>query len=123
MSTGYFDLRGRVAVVIGGTAGLGRAIARGLAQAGADVAPTGRRAAQVEEAAAVIEALGRRSLRQPVDATNRASLHQLRDAVLEYFGRVDILVNSTGRTIKKPTVQVTDDEWAGIADAVLHATV
>ena len=123
MSLRIFDLSGRVAVVIGGTSGLGLAIARGLAEAGADVVPAGRRAAQVEAAAAEIEALGRRSLRHAADATDRAALDRLRDAVLARFGRVDILVNSAGRTLKKPTAEVTPEEWAEIAGAVLHAAV
>lgn len=118
-----FDLHGRVAVVIGGTAGLGLAIARGLAEAGADVVPTGRRTHLVDAAADAMESLGRRTLRQATDATDRVSLQQLRDAVLRDLGRVDILVNSSGRTIKKPTVEVTDDEWAAITQSILHATV
>jgi NAD(P)-dependent dehydrogenase (short-subunit alcohol dehydrogenase family) len=118
-----FDLHGRVAVVIGGTSGLGLTIARGLAEAGADVVPTGRRTHLVDAAADAMESLGRRTLRQATDATDRASLQQLRDVVLRDLGRVDILVNSTGRTIKKPTVEVTDDEWAAITQSILHATV
>jgi NAD(P)-dependent dehydrogenase (short-subunit alcohol dehydrogenase family) len=117
------DLHGRVAVVIGGASGLGLTIARGLAEAGADVVPTGRRRHLVDEAADVIESLGRRTLRHATDATDRPSLEQLRDAVLQALGRVDILVNSTGSTLKKPTVDVTDDEWAAITQSILHATV
>jgi NAD(P)-dependent dehydrogenase (short-subunit alcohol dehydrogenase family) len=118
-----FDLTGRVAVVLGGTSGLGLAIAKGFAESGADVVPTGRRAPLVEEAAAAIESLGRKTLRHQTDATDRAALKQLRDAVMERFGRVDILVNSTGRTIKKPTIQVTDDEWLSVTQSIVDATV
>jgi NAD(P)-dependent dehydrogenase (short-subunit alcohol dehydrogenase family) len=118
-----FDLTGRVAVVIGGTSGLGLAIARGLAQAGADVVPTGRRAVLAETACAMVETLGRRTLRHAVDATSRASLEELRGAVLSALGRVDILVNSAGRTIKKPTVQVTESEWATVSASIIDATV
>src|ERR1700728_525322 len=81
-----FDLSGRVAVVTGGTTGLGRAIAMGLAEAGADVIASSRRIAEVEKAAAEIEALGRRSLRVTSDVLSRASLQALHDAVLSAFG-------------------------------------
>lgn len=123
MAHSRFDLTGRVAVVIGGTSGLGLAIARGLAEAGADVVPVGRRDVLVDVAAGVIEQLGRRSLRVAADATDRSSLEALRDAVLREFGRVDILVNSAGQTLRKPTAQVTDTEWSQVTATVLDATV
>jgi NAD(P)-dependent dehydrogenase (short-subunit alcohol dehydrogenase family) len=112
-----------VAVILGGTSGLGLAISKGFAGFGADVVPSGRRATMVERAAAAIESLGRRSLRHAGDATDRASLEKLRDAVLEEFGRVDILVNSTGRTMKKPTIEVTDEEWLAITQSIVDAAV
>jgi NAD(P)-dependent dehydrogenase (short-subunit alcohol dehydrogenase family) len=112
-----------VAVILGGTSGLGLTISKGFAGFGADVVPSGRRATMVERAAAAIESLGRRSLRHAGDATDRASLEKLRDAVLEEFGRVDILVNSTGRTMKKPTIEVTDEEWLAITQSIVDAAV
>jgi NAD(P)-dependent dehydrogenase (short-subunit alcohol dehydrogenase family) len=123
MALASFDLSGRVAVVIGGTSGLGLAMARGLAQAGADVVPVGRRAVLIEPACALVEELGRRTLRHSADATSRASLEALRDAVLAAFGRVDILLNAAGRTLKKPTAEVSEAEWAGVASAVFDAVV
>ena len=107
----FTDLSGRVAVVIGSTSGLGRAIAIGLAEAGADVVPAGRRRELVDETAARIEALGRRSHRQTTDVADSKSVDSLRDAVLSSFGQVDILVNSAGRIFRKPTVDVQDTEW------------
>src|SRR5215468_2579247 len=98
------DLKGNVAVIIGGTSGIGRAIAHGLAQAGADVIPTSRRKEQVEIAAGEIEALGRRSLRMTSDVSDRASLHNVLEEVIKSFQKVDILVNSAGRTKRAPTV-------------------
>ena len=86
-----FDLSGRVAVVVGGTTGIGRALALGLAGAGADVVATGRRASAVDEAAAAIEARGRRTLRHPSDVGSRESLQRLCDACLTAFGQVDIV--------------------------------
>src|ERR1051325_272105 len=96
------ELTGKVAVVIGGTSGIGRAIAHGLAEAGADVVPTSRRMEQVEIAAGEIEERGRRALRVASDVGDRASLQGVLDRCLETFGQVDILVNSAGRTKRAP---------------------
>ncbi len=122
MSNSLFDLSGRVAVVTGGTTGLGHAIALGLAEAGADVVATARRAEQVEQTAAEIEALGRRTLRAPSDVTDRASLEVLRDAVLAAFGKVDILVNAAGIQHKVPTLELAEDDWARILETNLSGT-
>src|SRR5437773_829953 len=92
------ELNGRVAVVIGGTSGIGRAIAHGLAEAGADVVPTSRRTEQVDAAAKEIEERGGRTLRLTSDVSDRASLQDLLDKSIAAFGKVDILVNSAGRT-------------------------
>src|SRR4029077_12597238 len=81
-----FDLSGRVAVVVGGTSGIGRALALGLADAGADVVVTGRRVAMINEVAAEIKGRGRRTLRVPTDVTNPAALRALNAACLEEFG-------------------------------------
>lgn len=117
MSAHPLDLSGRVAVVVGGTSGLGRAIAKGLARAGADVVATGRRENLVAEAAAEMEALGRRSLVHGVDVSNRASIDALRDAVLRAFGNIDILLNAAGRTKRIPTKDFPEAEWEAIFDA------
>jgi NAD(P)-dependent dehydrogenase (short-subunit alcohol dehydrogenase family) len=113
------DLTGRVAVVIGGTSGLGRAIALGLAEAGAAVVPTGRRQELVNETAAAIEKLGRESLNYSVNVSDRASIDTLRDAVLARFGRVDVLVNAAGRTKRTPTKDLPEQEWEDILDTNL----
>src|SRR5271170_736251 len=94
LTSGSFDLTGKCAVVVGGTSGLGRSIALGLASAGADVIAASRRADEVDRTAGEIEALGRRSLRRIVDVRNRASIEALHKDALRNFGRVDILVNS-----------------------------
>jgi NAD(P)-dependent dehydrogenase (short-subunit alcohol dehydrogenase family) len=119
MSYAKLDLNGKSAVVIGGTSGIGRAIALGLAEAGADVAPTARRADQVDSTAHEIEALGRRSLRATSDVIDRASLQQLLDAAVETFGKVDILVNSAGRTKKAPTIDFSEKDWNDILETNL----
>jgi len=108
------ELTNRVAVVIGGTSGLGRTIALAMAEAGADVVPTGRRAEMVDAVCGEVEKAGRRTLRAPVDVDSRASVDSLRDAVVSRFGTVDILVNAAGRIAKTPASDITEAEWEGI---------
>jgi NAD(P)-dependent dehydrogenase (short-subunit alcohol dehydrogenase family) len=117
------DLAGRVAVVVGGTSGIGRALAVGLAEAGADVVASGRRAELVTEVAGEIEARGRRTLRQPCDVGARASLEALRDAALAAFGRIDVLVNCAGKTKRTPTLEVSEAEWDDILATNLTGTL
>jgi NAD(P)-dependent dehydrogenase (short-subunit alcohol dehydrogenase family) len=119
MIKNYTDLTGRVAVVIGGTSGLGRAIALGLAEAGAAVVASGRRQELVDEMAAAIAKLGRESLNYSVNVSDRASIDTLRDAVLGRFGRVDVLVNAAGRTKRTPTKDLPEQEWEDILDTNL----
>src|ERR687894_2037815 len=105
------DLSNRTAVVIGATSGIGRVIALGLAEAGADVVPTGRRAELAAEAAREVEARGRRSLATTADVSDAASIQALADRVIETFGKVDILVNAAGRSVRRPPLEVPDVEW------------
>jgi NAD(P)-dependent dehydrogenase (short-subunit alcohol dehydrogenase family) len=123
MSTKLFSLEGKTAVVTGGTSGIGRAISIGLAEAGADVVATGRRQQQVDEAAAEIEAQGRKSLRIAADVGDRSSLEKLAAAVLEAFGRIDILVNCAGIIKRTPTLNIPEEEWTGILDTNLTGTL
>jgi NAD(P)-dependent dehydrogenase (short-subunit alcohol dehydrogenase family) len=109
------DLTGRVAVVMGATSGLGRTLAAGLAAHGADVVPTGRRMELIDE--------NRWPLRIACDVTNRESVDVLRDAVLERFGRVDILVNAAGQTIKGPTQDMAEGDWSRLLDINLTGTL
>jgi NAD(P)-dependent dehydrogenase (short-subunit alcohol dehydrogenase family) len=118
-----FDLSKNVAVVIGGTSGLGRAIALGLAEAGADVVPSSRRRDQVDAAAAEIEARGRRTLRQTSDVADRAALDSLLEATVAAFGQVDILVNCAGRIKKAPTLDFSEEDWGAILDTNLTGTL
>jgi NAD(P)-dependent dehydrogenase (short-subunit alcohol dehydrogenase family) len=117
------DLTGKTAVVIGGTSGIGFALSRELARAGADVVPTGRRAELVQAAAAEIVALGRRSLAQTCDVTDSASLEELLRAVCEKFGSVQILVNCAGRTKRIPTLDFPEEEWDAIMETNLKGTL
>ena len=123
MSYTPLELDGKVAVVIGGTSGIGRAIAHGLADAGADVVPTSRRVEQVEVAATEIEERGRRSLRLPSDVSERESLQRVLEETVKAFGKVDILVNSAGRTKRAPTLDFSEDDWNDIIETNLTGTL
>jgi NAD(P)-dependent dehydrogenase (short-subunit alcohol dehydrogenase family) len=119
MSYSPLELNGKTAVVIGGTSGIGRAIAHGLAEAGADVIPTSRRVQQVEAAAAEIESRGRKTLRITSDVAVRSSLEHLLEESVGAFGKVDILVNSAGRTKRAPTLDFAEEDWNEIMDTNL----
>ncbi len=123
MASKLFDLAGKTAVVVGGTSGIGLAMAIGLAEAGADVVATSRRAEQVDQAAAAIEASGVRTLRQTSDVADRASLEALCAATLEAFGKVDILINCAGKIKRAPTVDFPEDEWQSIMDTNVTGTL
>ena len=113
------DLANRTAVVIGATSGIGRAIALGLADAGADVVPSGRRQQLAGEVSAEIQKRGRRSLALASDVSDSESLQRLADATIAKLGKVDILVNAAGRTVRRPTLEVPDEEWNEIMDTNL----
>jgi NAD(P)-dependent dehydrogenase (short-subunit alcohol dehydrogenase family) len=123
MSYSGLDLSGKVAVVIGGTSGLGRAVALGLAEAGADVVPSSRRPEHVRDTTAEIAKRGRDSLPITSDVTDRASLEALLHAVVEKFGRVNILVNSAGLIKRRPTLEVPEEEWNQIMDTNVTGTL
>jgi NAD(P)-dependent dehydrogenase (short-subunit alcohol dehydrogenase family) len=123
MAFASLDLSGRTAVVVGGTTGIGRALTLGLAQAGADVVPTSRRKDVVDEAAALVEAVGRRTLRVTTDVADEASIASLLAAAIEAFGKVDILVNCAGRTKRTPTLELSDEEWNDILATNLTGTL
>ena len=108
------DLKDKTAVVVGGTSGIGLALAKGLAEAGANVVPTGRREAEARAAASAVEALGRKSLSVTCDVTQNASLEGLLKEACAAFGKVEILVNCAGRTKRSPTLEVPEEEWNAI---------
>jgi NAD(P)-dependent dehydrogenase (short-subunit alcohol dehydrogenase family) len=117
------SLEGKVAVVTGGTSGIGRALSLGLAEAGADVIATARRQQQVDETAHEIEARGRETLRLSSDVCDRASLDKLLAATLEKFGKVDILINCAGKIKRTPTLSVSEEEWDDILNTNLTGTL
>jgi NAD(P)-dependent dehydrogenase (short-subunit alcohol dehydrogenase family) len=117
------ELTGKVAVVIGGTSGIGRAIAHGLAEAGANVIPTSRRMEQVDATAKEIEERGQRTLRVTSDVRDRSSLQDVLDKSVSAFGKVDILVNCAGRVKRAATIEFPDEDWNAIIDTNLTGTL
>jgi NAD(P)-dependent dehydrogenase (short-subunit alcohol dehydrogenase family) len=117
------DLTGKVAVVVGGSSGIGRTLALGLAQGGADVVSSARRKDLVDELADQIEALGRRSLRVTCDVSRPESLQKLLKACVEAFGKVDILVNAAGITKRAPTLDYKEEDWNRILETNLTGSL
>jgi NAD(P)-dependent dehydrogenase (short-subunit alcohol dehydrogenase family) len=113
------DLMGKVAVIVGGSSGIGRTVALGLAEGGADVVSSARRMDLVNTLADEIEKLGRRSLRVTCDVADRSSLEKLLQECLAAFGKVDILVNAAGITKRAPTVDYAEEDWNRIMDTNL----
>jgi NAD(P)-dependent dehydrogenase (short-subunit alcohol dehydrogenase family) len=122
MPTTSISLAGKVAVIIGGTSGIGRALSLGLAEAGADIVASARRHHYVEEVASEIEARGRQTLRLTCDLGDRESLKQLAAASLQRFGKIDILVNCAAKIKRVPTLDMTEEEWQDIIDTNLTGT-
>ena len=106
-----FDLSGRIALVVGGTSGIGRAVALGLADAGADVVSVGRRARLVDEVAGEIERRGRRTLRLSADVNDPEALEGVRSRIAGTLGIVDILVCAAGITKRVPTLDMREEDW------------
>lgn len=123
MAVKGLDVAGKVAVVVGGTSGIGRALALGLAEAGADVVASSRRVEQVKETAARIEALGRRSIAVASDVADRTSLERLLKETTARIGDVDILVNCAGTTKRTPTLEMDEALWQNILDTNLTGTL
>jgi len=117
-----FDLTGQVAVVTGGSRGLGREMALALAGAGADLAICSRTPAEVEASAVQIrEETGRRVLARPVDVTSPAAVGRFVAEVLAEYGRIEILINNAGAGLRKPLLELTDEEWGGVIRVCLDA--
>lgn len=127
MSTDIFSLDGKVAIVTGASRGIGRAIALGMAKAGADVALAARTEADLKELAQEIEGLGRRAVVLPTDVTSREAIQQMVDRTVSELGRLDVLVNNAGGTrFMSPLVGLRPEGWDKVLalnlDSVFHAT-
>jgi NAD(P)-dependent dehydrogenase (short-subunit alcohol dehydrogenase family) len=123
MMSSPLSLQGRVAVVLGGTSGIGRALSLGLARAGADVVASARRLDLVAQVAGEITTLGRRTLRLASDVTDRSSLDRLLEGTVSGLGKVDILVNCAGRTKRGPTLELSETDWESILETNLTGTL
>src|SRR4029077_3667847 len=123
MTGNVLSLEGKIAVVIGGTSGIGRTLSLGLADAGADVIASARRQDHIDETAAEIERRGRQTLRLSSDVCNRATLEELLTASLHRFGKVDILVNCAGKIKRTPTLTMPEEDWADIVNTNLTGTL
>lgn len=111
-----FDLTGKVALVVGGHGGIGKAIALGMADAGADVAVASRNLAALQGAAKEIEAKGKKSLAVAVDVVDEKQVNAMVASVLKAFPRIDILVNAAGLAIRYPAENFPIDEWQKVMD-------
>lgn len=115
-----FDLTGRVALVTGGNKGLGRAMARGLARAGADVFLASRSEEELKASlASVLEGTGRRGAYRVTDMTEREQVNALAKAALDHFGRVDIVINNAGMNQPQAIDEITDDVWDRVVETNL----
>jgi NAD(P)-dependent dehydrogenase (short-subunit alcohol dehydrogenase family) len=123
MGYAKLDLAGKVAVVVGGSSGIGRTVALGLAEGGADVVSSARRMELVNTLANEIENLGRKTLRVTCDVNDRKSLEKLLDACVRQFGKIDILVNAAGITKRAPTVDYPEEDWNRILETNLTGTL
>jgi NAD(P)-dependent dehydrogenase (short-subunit alcohol dehydrogenase family) len=117
------ELSNKTAVVTGGASGIGLALTKALAQAGANVVPCGRREELLRAAVAEVKALGRRSLVQTCDVTDSGSLQRLLDAVCAELGHVEILVNCAGTTKRGPTLDFAESDWQAIMETNLNGTL
>lgn len=115
-------LKDKVAVVLGGASGIGKAVALGYAKAGADVIVSSRRREAVEAVAAELRELGSRTLVKASDVTDRPSLEALCQAVVAEFGRVDILAVTSGILVKAPSADLGEEDWLRVIDTNLNGT-
>src|SRR6266404_3762003 len=117
-----FSLKDKVTVVLGGTSGIGQAIAYGYARAGASVVASSRDQAKVDATAGELEKLGSKTLRLTSDVQNRASMEKLCQDIVTHFGRVDVLVVTSGLLIKGATADVAEADWTRVIDANLNGS-
>jgi len=118
-----FDLEGKFAVVTGGSGGIGRAIALGLAAHGADVMVAGRNPERTAETADQVAGLGRKSAVFQLEVSSLGSARDMAAKAMEEFGRIDILVNSAGMNIRKPILEIGDEDWDPVLTVNLKGTL
>jgi 2-deoxy-D-gluconate 3-dehydrogenase len=119
MTTASFDLRGKAAIVTGGNGGIGLGMARGLADAGADIAVVGRNETKSRAALEDLKARGVRAIAVTADVTDRGQVSAMAERVRGELGRIDILVNNAGINIRKPPQALELEEWESVIDTNL----
>jgi len=117
-----FDLTGRVALVTGGSRGLGRGFAAALAGRGASVAITSRTIESLADTQHELESLGVDVFPCTVDTAKAETIGPMVDLVMEHFGRIDILVNNAGSNVRKPAVDMLPADWDGVVNTILRGT-
>jgi NAD(P)-dependent dehydrogenase (short-subunit alcohol dehydrogenase family) len=122
MNKNPFDLSGKIAVVTGTSRGLGQSFGRALARAGADLVITSREAASLAPFKAEIEALGRRAFPLALDVRSYDSIQAMTQKAIDYYGKIDVLVNNAGCNVRKPALEVTWEDWNLVLDTNLRGT-
>ena len=117
-----FDLAGKVAIVTGGSRGLGQYFSRALDRAGADLVITSRNREALEPFKEEIEALGRKAVPLQLDVRHYDSIQNMVEATYKAYGKIDILVNNAGCNVRKPAVDITWDDWNLVLDTNLRGT-
>ena len=118
----YFDLAGKVAIVTGTSRGLGQYFARALAKAGADLVITSRKLSSLDQFKQEIESLGRRALAVQLDVLSQSDIENMVQATIKEYGKIDILVNNAGLNIRKPTTEVSSQDWDTVLDTNLKGS-
>jgi 2-dehydro-3-deoxy-D-gluconate 5-dehydrogenase len=119
MTSGLFNLSGKVAIVTGGNGGIGLGMARGLADAGASIAVVGRNEAKSQAAVDDLKARGVKAIAIATDVTDKAAVADMIARVSRELGRIDILVNNAGINIRKPPHSLDIEEWHSVIDTNL----
>jgi gluconate 5-dehydrogenase len=122
LAENFFDLTGRVALVTGASRGLGQMLGRALARAGADLVVTARRKEDTDEFVKEVEGLGRRAVGLSLDVRDLPSIRRMAADAEKAFGQIDVLVNNAGCNLRKPSVDVTWDDWNMVLDTNLRGT-
>ena len=122
MAADLFDLSGKVAIVTGTSRGLGQYLGRALARAGADLVITSRSEKSLDSFKAEVEELGRSAVTAELDVRDIESIRYMRDRALEAYGKIDILVNNAGCNVRKPSVEITWEDWNLVVDTNLRGS-
>ncbi len=117
--TDPLSLAGKVALVTGATRGIGYGIARSLAQHGAHLVVTSRNQADCDAAAEDMRSLGCSSLGRACDVTDRLAIERLTNEIVDVFGRIDVLVNNAGTARRKPSEELSEEDWDRVIDVDL----